>query len=266
MNSILNLGLSQMLSAYVFVVIVLIILRYRGIPREKDLVISSLRMTIQLIITGYVLVYIFEEPKLWVTFIVICIMEMFAIHNVYKRLKIKISKKLKSVIVVSIVFGTITSLLYFLLVVVRIQPWYDPRYFIPIAGMLVGNAMTGTALAANALIDKVYSNRNLIETALMLGATPKRAIKDILDSVFDSAILPTINYMMGMGIVSLPGMMTGQILSGTSPVVAIKYQIAIMLGILGSVSLTVILFIHLGYKVFINENAQLVYDEVVIEG
>ncbi|NLV47233.1 MAG: ABC transporter permease, partial [Clostridiaceae bacterium] len=82
----------------------------------------------------------------------------------------------------------------------------------------------------------------------------------ILDNAFDAAILPTINSMVGMGIVFLPGMMTGQILSGISPVTAIEYQIAIMLGILGSVALTVILFIQIGYKTFFNEQDQLVIE------
>lgn len=91
----------------------------------------------------------------------------------------------------------------------------------------------------------------------MLGALPKVAVKDIVDNAFDAAVLPTINSMVGMGIVFLPGMMTGQILAGLSPVSAIKYQIAIMLGILGSVSLTVIVFINFGYKTFFNKDSQL---------
>lgn len=265
MNSIINPNIYQLVSAYIFVVIVLIILRLRGIPREKDLVISAIRMTLQLMITGYILVYVFETPNILVTFIAICVMESFAIKNVFKRVKVEMSKQLKTVVIISIIFGTLTSLLYFLIVVVRINPWYDPRYFIPIAGMLVGNAMTGVSLAANALLSNMYDKRNLVETALMLGATPRAATKIIIDGVFDSAILPTINYMMGMGIVSLPGMMTGQILSGTSPLIAIKYQITIMLGILGSVAFTVILFLHLGYKVFINDEAQFSYDNAVVE-
>src|SRR6056297_2334437 len=100
----------------------------------------------------------------------------------------------------------------------------------------------------------------MVESSLMLGATPKMASKSIVDNAFDSAILPTVNSMVGMGIVFLPGMMTGQILSGTSPVTAIQYQIAIMMGILGSVSLTVILFVQLGYKTFFNEHDQLIIE------
>ena len=122
--------------------------------------------------------------------------------------------------------------------------------------MLVGNSMTGITLGVNRLVDGMSTQKHLVEGALMLGATPKMAAKHIVDDAFDSAILPTINSMLGMGIVFLPGMMTGQILSGASPVDAISYQIAIMLGILGSVSLTVILFVQLGCKTFFNEQKQ----------
>jgi putative ABC transport system permease protein len=86
----------------------------------------------------------------------------------------------------------------------------------------------------------------------------KLAIKDILNSSFDNAILPTLNSMIGMGIIFLPGMMTGQILSGISPTTAITYQIAIMLGILGSTSITVITMLKLGYRTFINSESQLI--------
>ena len=155
--------------------------------------------------------------------------------------------------------GTLSSLFYFLIIVVRISPWYDPRYFIPIAGMLIGNSMTGISLGISTLIKGMTTQKDKVETALMLGATPKQASKEFIDSAFDSAILPTINSMLGMGIIFLPCIMTGQILSGTSPVVAIRYQIAIMLGILGSVSFTTILSLSLGYKTFFNSNKQLDY-------
>jgi putative ABC transport system permease protein len=107
-------------------------------------------------------------------------------------------------------------------------------------------------------VDGINTQKNKVETALMLGATPKAAVKSIADKAFDAAIMPTINSMLGMGIIFLPGMMTGQILAGASPLIAIKYQIAIMMGIFGSVSLTVILFIQLGYKTFFNKEDQLI--------
>lgn len=261
MEGVIDLELWQMISAYIFVFILLFIVKARGISREKEIIISSVRMTLQLILTGYILVYLFNYSNPLYTIIVIGLMEAFAIYTVFKRTKSKLSIPLKKIIAIAMLFGTLSSLFYFLLVVIKITPWYDNRYFIPIAGMLIGNSMTGISLGVTKLVDDIYQKRHLVESALMLGATPKAAVKDIVDKAFDSAILPTINSMVGMGIVFLPGMMTGQILSGTSPVTAIKYQIAIMLGILGSVSLTVILFLQLGYKTFFNEESQLVLPE-----
>lgn len=261
MDGVIEMQLWQMAAAYVFVIILLLIVRARGISREKEILISSVRMTLQLILVGYILVYLFEQVHPLSTLLVIVIMETFAIHTIQKRAKNKLSKDLKKIITLSMLLGTLTSLFYFLFVVIHISPWYDPRYFIPIAGMLIGNSMTGISLGVTRLVDGMQAERHLIESALMLGATPKMAAKQVVDNAFDSAILPTINSMVGMGIVFLPGMMTGQILSGTSPVTAIEYQIAIMLGILGSVSLTVILFVQLGYKTFFNKEKQLIIHE-----
>ncbi len=260
MNGIIDLSILQVLSAYIFIAVLMIILRVRGIAREKEVLISSIRMTLQLILVGYVLVYLFESMNPFLTLLVLLVMESFAIYNIIQRSKSPLSKELKNIVALSMVLGTLTSLLFFLFVVIQISPWYDPQYFIPIAGMLIGNSMTGISLGVNRLLDGMKDQKTLVEAALMLGATPKEAAKEVVDSAFDSAILPTINAMVGMGIVFLPGMMTGQILSGVSPVTAIAYQIAIMLGIVGSVSLTVILFVQLGYKSFFNDRAQLKTD------
>lgn len=260
MNGIIDLSFWQLASAYIFVVILLFIVKMKGIAREQEILISSVRMTLQLIIVGYVLSYLFEHENPLYTLLIIGVMEVFAILNIYKRIKAKMSVKLKKVIALSMFAGTIISIFYFLFVVIQISPWYKTQYFVPLAGMIIGNSMTGISLGVDRLVDGMRSKKDMIETALMLGATPKMAAKTIVDHAFDSAIMPTINSMVGMGIVFLPGMMTGQILSGTSPLTAIEYQIAIMLGILGSVSLTVILFVQLGYQSFFNKQKQLVLD------
>ncbi len=257
MDPNIDLTLIQLASAYIFVVILLVIVRYRGINREGDIILASLRMTLQLVLIGYVLIYIFDNPSPFFTIIFVLLMEVFAIFNIFSRVKEDISSNLKKVIAFSMMIGTLSSMIYFLFIVIRVAPWYNPRYFIPITGMLIGNSMTGISLGVSRLISGIESNKNQIESALMLGAQPKIAVKRIVDNAFDSAVLPTINSMLGMGIVFLPGMMTGQILAGLSPLSAIKYQIAIMLGILGSVSLTVIIFINLAYKTFFNKDSQL---------
>ncbi len=256
-HKIIDITLWQLITAYIFIVFLLIIVRWRKIPREKEIIIASLRMTIQLTIVGYLLTYIFKHANPLYTVLIILIMEGFAVQNLYSRLKKQKAATIKKSASLSLISGTLVTLLLFDFVVIHFKPWFDPQYFIPIAGMVVGNAMTAVTLGANALIEGMESNRALVEGALMLGATPKEASRSIVNNAFDSAILPTINSMVGMGIVFLPGMMTGVILSGISPINAIKYQIAIMLGITGSVSLTVILFLTLSRKAFFNSYDQL---------
>ena len=257
MNGIIDLPAFQVALAYFFVLVVLAIVRVLGIKREKELIISSVRMTLQLILTGYVLVYVFDNPNPFITAGIILVMEAFAIHTVINKFKGKLSKLLKRVIAFSMSVGTLSCLVYFLFIVVRISPWYEPQYFVPIAGMLIGNSMTGISLGVKSLLEGMTIQRALVEEALILGATPQAATKTIINSTFDAAIMPTINSMVGMGIVFLPGMMTGQILSGTAPTTAIAYQLAIMLGILGAVALTVILMLKLGYRTFFNKEEQL---------
>lgn len=260
MNDVNTLHLWQLGSAYVFILIILFFIKIRKIPREKELLISTVRMTLQLILVGHLLVYVFSNASPWYTLLALVLMESFAIHNVFSRVKGRVSKKLKKIIALSMLFGTISSIGYFIVIVMSIDPWYDPRYFIPISGMLIGNSMTGICLGVSRLVEGMKDQSHMIESSLMLGATPKVASKKVVDSAFDAAILPSLNSMVGMGIVFLPGMMTGQILSGTSPVTAIQYQIVIMLGIVGSVTLTIMLFVLLGYKTFFNAQDQLTFD------
>jgi len=257
MKGVIDLTVLQVALAYIFVLMVLGIMRILGIKREKELIISSVRMTLQLILVGYLLVYIFDNPNPFITGGIIIVMEAFAVHTVLEKYQGKLSLPLKKVIALSMSLGTLSCLVYFLLIVVRLSPWYEPQYFIPIAGMLIGNSMTGISLGVKLLLEGMINQRALVEEALILGATPQAATRSIINNTFDAAILPTMNSMIGMGIVFLPGMMTGQILSGTSPTTAIAYQIAIMLGILGAVALTVIIMLQLGYRTFFNQEEQL---------
>jgi putative ABC transport system permease protein len=261
MNGVMTPEIWRIAIAYVFVLLLLIIVRKRRISREKEILIATVRMTLQLILAGYLLVLLLDNAHPIYTIAAIILMETFAIFNAIKSAKTKLTTPVKKIIAVSMASGTLFCLVFFIVVVLGVTPWYDPRYFIPIAGMLIGNSMTGITLGVNRLMDGMRSQKHFIETALMLGATPKAAARKYVNAAFDAAILPTINSMIGMGIVFLPGMMTGQILSGTSPVTAIEYQIVIMLGILGSVTLTVILFVLLAYKSFFNGQQQLVMDE-----
>ncbi len=256
-DHVMNLTILQLAVAYLFVLLLLLVFRKRGIRREKQILIATTRMTVQLTLMGYVLMYVFHEPSWWLTTFMVVIMVAFAIYNSWKRNKEPLSKDLKTIMAGSLIIGSLLIAGMFLILILRVRPWYNPQYFIPITGMIVGNAMTGISLGANKLCWEMKAQQIEIENSLMLGAEPKDAVHQIVNDAFDSAILPTMNNMLTMGIVSLPGMMTGQILSGTIPLTAIRYQIGIMLAILGSTTLTVVIFVVFGARTFFTKEKQL---------
>lgn len=262
MNGALQIPLLRLGTGYLFVAIVLAIAARWKVGRTWEIVVATVRMTVQLVAVGYLLEFVFGRPNPWITLTILVFMEGFAIRNVFARVKVPTPPRLRPVIIGSLALGTVSVVLFFLLVIMALEPWYEPRYFIPITGMLIGNSMTGIALGYDRLTSTMRANAHRIETALMLGATPATAAKRYAHEAFSAAIMPTINSMVGMGIVFLPGMMTGQILSGSSPVLAIRYQIAIMLGILGSVTITVFLMTAIGYRTFFTRDVTLVEEAV----
>jgi putative ABC transport system permease protein len=122
--------------------------------------------------------------------------------------------------------------------IVRPDPWYDPRYVIPLGGMILGNAMTGAALAVERFTAEVRAGRLEIETALCLGATARQAADRAVRAAIHAALVPTINGMMIVGVVQLPGMMTGQILAGAPPLQAVRYQVVVMYMLAAAAALT----------------------------
>ncbi len=257
-DGIIQLSIVQLLVAYGLVLVVFMLLKIRNIPQQKLLFLATLRMSIQLVLVGYILIYLFDTQNPYLTVLIIVIMQAFSIYTILKRFRSQLSKALIKVITITFPIATLSVLFYFLFLVVRISPWFNPQYFIPLAGMIVGNSMTGVILGLSQMIQALHLQRDQIEEALILGAEVTTAIKPIIDQSFSNAIIPTLNTMLGMGIVFLPGMMTGQILSGVSPLTAISYQIAIMLGILTTVSLSVLLVLYYGSKTYFNSQSQLI--------
>lgn len=257
-DSVINISNKQLLLSYIFAIIAMILTSVNGINRNKDIIIGTIRMTVQLFIAGYVLVYIFDSSSFILTILILAVMEFFAIFNIISSKKSKFNKKLIGSIAISQIIGSIFSLAFFLLIVIRPQPIYNPQYLVPLGGMVIGNSMTGINLALNSLESSIEDKRINIEGSLMLGATPRMAMNKIIQSSFDTAITPTLNNIKNMGIISLPGMMTGQILGGVSPLIAIRYQITIMTAIMSSVTICVFIFLRLAYKKFFNDQDQLI--------
>ena len=257
MSDLLSIELWRLIASYLFLILLLIMSQLLKLGRGKEFLIATVRMTLQLVMAGYLLELVLNQRHILVTLAIMLFMQIFALLTIYGRVKGTIGPRLKRVVALAMFLGTTVPLAYFMLVVIAADPWYEPRFFIPIAGMTIGNSMTGITLGAERLAQVFQTSRARIEEALMLGATPQLAVSEFLAETFSAATIPTINSMLGMGIIFIPGMMAGQLLAGASPLGAIKYQIVIMMGILGSVALAVYLIIQLGYRTFFNDRAQL---------
>ena len=226
------------------------------IGQARDLLWGSLRMVLQLLAVGYALQWIFAARHPLPTLLMLLVMGGFALQIMVGRLRHKLPGFYR-IVSLSLFAGCGGITLYFCLLVVVPSPWYEPRYLIPLAGMIIGNSINGACLAVERLVAEMAERQAEIETALCLGASSRQACQEPLRSAFRAALLPSINTMAAMGVVFLPGMMTGQILSGTDPLIAVKYQIAIMCAIVGSVALTSALLLLQAYRAYFTDAHQL---------
>ncbi len=198
---------------------------------ERRLLLSGVRTVIQLLLIGQVLRILFANGKNnpWWIICMALVMLGVAVREVRARQK----RRLRGVSGLgissfSIFISSFSVTFLALTVIVQVHPWWTPQYAIPLLGMVLGNTMTGVALASDRLTSQLYDQRGMVEQRLLLGQTWQQAVGDIRKECTRTGMVPIINSMAAAGVVSLPGMMTGQILGGTAPVEAVKYQILIM--------------------------------------
>ena len=201
-------------------------------------------MTVQLFLVGIYLGYIFKLNNPWVNIAWVLVMLGVTCQTIARRGELKLHYFLLP-FVISIVFTLIIIDTFFLGFTVRIGYLLDARYFIPITGMLLGNIMQSNVIAANSFYHNLYKNKTQFRFVLASGATQHEAVFPFIGEALKKAFNPTIAQMATIGLVSLPGMMTGQILGGNDPSVAIKYQIMMMIAIFTANVISVILCIRL---------------------
>ncbi|QHQ62384.1 amino acid ABC transporter permease [Anaerocolumna sedimenticola] len=257
MNGIVQLNILQFSLVYLLLLIVLFIMKKSKINQTKLLLLASFRMTVQLVLAGLILTYIFGNPHPAFVVIYIIIMVGYSIRRVLSKNK-DININFKIAVALSMGLSGVIVLAFFVLAVVG-EDIFNPQYTIPLAGMIIGNAMTGMTLGLKTFTENIKKQRNKIDALLNLGVTPKKILLPYVNNSLETALLPTLNNMLGMGIVSLPGMMTGQILSGTLPTTAIMYQIAIMIAICTAVCLTVFCSLNFGFKTLYNKRNQIIF-------
>ena len=247
--SIIDLSLWDLVTVYSLLLMSIGLAHLLKAGQSKDLFWSGLRMFIQLLVVGYVLHLIFALETPLPVLLILIVMIGFAVQTIGARVKTKMPHFYR-VVGTAILFGCGGMTFFFCSLVIGLEPWYDPRYLIPLAGMIIGNSMTGASLAVERLAAEFRERRDEIETGLCLGGNIQAVSETAVSSAFRAALIPSVNAMAAMGLVFLPGMMTGQILSGTEPLIAVKYQIAIMCVITGSVSLTTFFILKLGYRAY----------------
>ena len=208
---------------------------------EKTLAIAAVRMVAQLALIGFVLKFVFEQTSAWWTIALAAVMIAAATWEISARQNARFRGLLSYGLSggLMLLAGGLTTLLA-TGVLLDADPWYTPRVLLPVLGMILGNAMTGVALTLDSLTHAARRERTGIEARIALGAPRMTAFAAPLRHALRTGLMPIINSMAAAGIVSLPGMMTGQILSGADPVEAAKYQLLIMFLISGATALGVL--------------------------
>ncbi|HPA44803.1 MAG TPA: iron export ABC transporter permease subunit FetB [bacterium] len=240
-----DLGLDQIAIAFGFVVVTIGMSWLFGFGLERQFTVASIRVFIQLLVLGYVLKYIFALESHWaLLFLVECMVLLAAVEAA--RRQEERSTGLVISLLISLNVAVTLVLLFLFGGVFQGDPLHLPHYFIPLAGMVIGNAANGAALAVHRLAADIRSHRGEIEAALALGASPQRAIQPYVRATVRTALIPSINTMMLTGLVQIPGIMGGMLMAGGAPMAAARYQMVIMYmlpcGVMGACLLTAFLF------------------------
>lgn len=235
-NAIIEISYWQLLLCLGFVLLAGGASFYHKLGLGRDLLIGSIRTFAQLTLMGYVLTFVFEMHVSWIVLTLFTFMVAAAVHIIRGRVKERTIPFVLPTFAAMLISYTLVSFVV-TSTIVGAKPWWTPQYFIPLAGMIVGNSMNAISIALDRLFSDLKSRRAEVEMQLALGADYREASQDILRGAVKAGMIPSINSLMGVGLVSLPGMMTGQILSGTDPLIAIRYQIVVMLMLVASTAL-----------------------------
>ncbi len=261
MDGVVEISVMQLGKVYLLLLLVLYVLSKAKIKESKLLFIGSIRMTVQLFLAGIILTEIFKMDKWYFTVIYLMVMITFSSRRIFKLNKY-LNVKFKIYIVGSIGLSVIFLIIFFVGYVLKVDV-LNPQYTIPISGMIVGSTMNGIMLGLKGFKNTLEKSKLEIKTLINLGVTPKKILKPYVNDAIEMAMIPTLNSMVSIGLITLPGMMTGQILAGTLPITAIMYQISIMIMLCTSVTISIFGSMNLGYKTLFNEKGELfLFDEV----
>ncbi len=229
----------------------------------RALVVAALRMAIQLSLISLILKVLFDQRDFFWILLMATVMVLVAGREVIARQERPLSGWAVWGIGTSSLFvSSFTVACFALVLLVQPKPWFHPQYAIPMLGMLLGNTMNAVALSMDRLTAGIWSQREVIEQRLMLGEDVKEATKHLVRESVRGGLIPIINAMAVAGLVSLPGMMTGQILSGVSPTVAVRYQILIWLLIAAGSGFGMLIAVHLTCRQLFDDRQRLLLNRL----
>ena len=227
-----------------------------GLGMERTLLVASLRTVLQLLLLGLILVPVFALAHPALVALVVAVMLGTAAWESRKRTKRHYPGQLPHALV-TILLGAGATVIFANAVIIGVDPWWSPQYLIPLLGMILGNSLTGVALGMDRVLAELDEGRARVELLLARGATTWEAARGPAREAVRTGMTPILNTMSVVGIVSIPGMMTGQILSGTDPALAARYQILIMFLIAAAVAVGVTGGVLLSIRALFDDEARL---------
>jgi len=262
MNGAPDLSYVSMIFIGLLILIPLAVVHFLKLGIAKNLLVSAARMTVQLLLIGFFLEYLFRFDHWAVTVLWFMVMILVAVFSIIKSSKLKLNYFILPIFI-SMLISNFMVILYFNQFIVQLDCIFEAKYIIAIGGMILGNSLRANVIGVGDFYKSLRKDENLYFYKLSLGATKLEALLPFAKQSFIAALNPTIATMATMGIVSLPGMMTGQILGGSVPLVAIKYQIAIMVAILASTVLSILLSLLFTLRISIDKSGVLKKDYFV---
>jgi putative ABC transport system permease protein len=220
---------------------------------ERRLLVAAVCTVVQLLLVGLLLDWVFRVDRWYVVLAMMTLMTLVAGMAATQRTQLRYPGIWQRSVASTWISSWLLAALA-LGVIVRVRPWYTPQYAIPLLGMILGNMLNGVSLGLDRLGNELTAHRDQVEALLALGASRWEAARGPVRHAVRTGLIPTLNAMTVVGIVSLPGMMTGQLLAGTSPVEAVKYQIVIMFLIASGTALATVLAVLLSYRRLFNED------------
>jgi putative ABC transport system permease protein len=225
---------------------------------ERRLLLAAICTVVQLLFIGLILEWVFRIGRWYVVIALILTMTVIAGIAAVQRGHLRYPgvwrNGVASVWLSSWLMGS-----FALFVIVPVEPWYSPQHAIPLVGMILGNTLSGISLGLDRLGGELIARRIHVETVLSLGGTRWEAARESIRQAVRTGMIPIVNSMMVVGIVSLPGMMTGQLLAGIAPIHAVKYQIVIMFLIASGTALGVVIAVLLSYRRLFNDRHQFLH-------